>query len=72
MKNTKLVPIKVTHYRFEYMNNDTGEVVSSRWEVVRNTISNLIHYHFWSTNWVQIPVVDKVTVEMLKPLFLED
>jgi hypothetical protein len=70
MKNTtNLIPVEVTHYRFEYMNNDTGEVVSSRWEVVRNTISNLIHYHFWSTNWVRIPVFDKVTVEMMEPLF---
>ena len=37
-----------------WMNCYTGEIVDTLREVIRNTIQNLIHYHFWAPTWIRI------------------
>lgn len=37
-----------------WMNSYTGEVVDTLWEAIRNTIENLIYYHFWSPKWERV------------------
>lgn len=69
MKNTNTIPVETTYYKTVWINNETGEIAESRLEVVRNTISNLIHYHFWSTNWERISVPCMRTTEMREPIW---
>lgn len=37
-----------------WMNCYTGEIADTLWEVIRYTIQNLIHYHFWAPKWARI------------------
>lgn len=37
-----------------WMNTYTGEAVDTLWEAIRNTIENLIYYHFWSPKWERV------------------
>ena len=34
-----------------WMNTYTGEIVDTIWEVIRNTVENLIYFHFWAPKW---------------------
>lgn len=37
-----------------WMNSYTGEVVDTLWEVIRNTVENLVYYHFWAPKWERV------------------
>ena len=39
-----------------WMNTYTGEIVDTIWEVIRSTVENLIHFHFWAPKWKRVEI----------------
>lgn len=39
-----------------WMNTYTGEIVDTIWEVIGNTVENLIHFHFWAPKWKRVEI----------------
>ena len=41
-----------------WMNTYTGEIVDTIWEVISNTVENLIHFHFWAPKWKRVEILN--------------
>ena len=58
--------IEMTNYKRVYVNTETAEVVDTKWQALKATIKNRIHYGFWAPKWQTVTTAE---VSYVAPLF---